>query len=390
MNTSVLIVEDDEQLRSAVARDLTRRGFDVTTVGSVDGALARFDDRQFDVVLTDLRMEGTDGIDLLAALARIAPRTRPILMSAFATARDHQRAVQLGAVQVLCKPFTPAELMRAIQQAVECESGYRGNVHGLSLVDVLQMFHYGRRSLSVFVGGSPPGEIHVQDGEIIHASHGDAVGEEALRQILAVPSGSIQTGPFDTAERNVSRPFQTLLLDVLREIDEEKGEFGEEPVSATRDFAAFDPRPTSPLPVRPAGTTSVDEASRACAQLVARIDGALLCAAIDLEARSLLGFHDTIGVVAKEPEALVADTVDLFTSPRWSGVDDALHPPSDSTPPPHSCLQEIRVLSEDACRLGVGLLGGKRAVVLMTFRETNPALALWHLKATLPWFEQVL
>jgi CheY-like chemotaxis protein len=384
VNTSVLIVEDDEQLRSAVARDLTRRGFDVTTVASVDGALARFDDRQFDVVLTDLRMEGTDGIDLLAALSRIAPRTRPILMSAFATARDHQRAVQLGAVQVLCKPFTPAELMGAIQQAVECESGFRGSVHGLSLVDVLQMFHYGRRSLSVFVGGSPGGEIHVQDGEIIHASLGDTVGEEALRRILAVPSGSIHTGPLDKTERNVTRPFQALLLDVLREIDEQKG--GSDEVG---DLAAFDPRPLSPIPVRPNGPLGTQDASRACAELVSRIDGALLCAAVDLESRSLLGYHDTIGIIEEEPDALVADALDLFTSPHWRAIDDALRPPSMAAPP-DGRLQEIRVLSEGACRLGVGLPGGKRAVVLLTFRETNPALALWHLKATLPWFEQVL
>src|SRR5262245_26871757 len=109
MSTSILIVEDDERLRSAVARDLARRGFDVVTVASVDGALARFEEQTFDVVLTDLCMEGADGIELIETLNSVAPKTRPILMSAYASARDHQRAMQLGAVQVLCKPFTPAE-----------------------------------------------------------------------------------------------------------------------------------------------------------------------------------------------------------------------------------------------------------------------------------------
>jgi CheY-like chemotaxis protein len=381
VNKSVLIVEDDEQLRSAVARDLTRRGFDVTTVSSVNGALARFDDRTFDVVLTDLRMEGTDGIDLLAALARVAPHTRPILMSAYATARDHQRAVQLGAVQVLCKPFTPAELMRAIQQAIECESGFRGSVHGLSLVDVLQMFHYGRRSLSVLVGGSPLGEIHVQDGEIIHARHGDAGGELALQQILSAKSGSIQTGPLDTAERTVTRPFQSLLLDVLREIDEEKEAHPDSPAGGEGDLAAFDPTPSS-IPPR--------SASRICAELVTRIEGAFVCAAVDLENRSLLGMHDTLGLLQQNPDIVVDDTVDLFTSKSMARLDAELRPAKDIAEATLPYLQEVRVLSPDACRLGVSLPGGRRAVVLLTNRETNPGLAFWHLKATLPRFEQVL
>jgi DNA-binding NtrC family response regulator len=121
--TSILIVEDDEQFRAAVARDLTHRGFDVAAVDSVAKALSKLHERGFDVMLTDLRMSERDGIDLLSQLNEVAPYTRTILMSAFATARDHQRAIELGAVQVLCKPFTALELTHAIQQAVECETG---------------------------------------------------------------------------------------------------------------------------------------------------------------------------------------------------------------------------------------------------------------------------
>jgi CheY-like chemotaxis protein len=381
VTTSILIVEDDEQLRSAVARDLSRRGFDVVTVSCVDGALAHFEDRSFDVVLTDLRMEGADGIDLLAALGRVAPGTRPILMSAFASARDHQRAIQLGAVQVLCKPFTPAELMRAIQQAIECESGFRGRVHGLSLVDVLQMFHYGRRSLSVYLGANPRGEIHVQDGEIIHARHGESVGESALRTILAMPSGSIETVPLDGEEASITRPFQLLLLDVLRELDEEKkvdDPFG----GFDGAFMPFEPRTPSIAPV-----SSMD-ASCVCAELAARVEGTVVCAAVDLDARALLGLHDSLGFLGERPDFLVDDTVDLFESASLAEIDEQLE--SVSEVEKARGLQEVRVLSSHACRLAVSLPGGRRVVVLVTCRETNPALAFWHLKATIPRFERVL
>lgn len=379
MSTSILIVEDDEQLRSAVARDLSRRGFDVTTATSVDGALAHFHDRSFDVVLTDLRMEGADGIDLLAALSRVAPGARPILMSAYASARDHQRAIQLGAVQVLCKPFTPTELMRAIQQAVECESGFRGRVHGLSLVDVLQMFHYGRRSLSVYVGGDRGGEIHLRDGEIVHARHGADVGEDALRTILAMPSGSIETVPLDSNETSVTRPFQALLLDVLRELDEEKND--DDP------FGGFD---GAFMPFEPLSTPSPSEdASRVCAELAQRVEGTLVCAVVDLDARALLGLHDALGLLGERPEFLVDDTVDLFESTSLVDIDDQIETENGPKSGVHG-LHEVRVLSSHACRLAVSLHKKRRVIVLVTWRDTNPALAFWHLKATLPRFERVL
>lgn len=222
--TSVLIVDDDDQLRAAVARDLRANGFDVRAAASVKEALEAIEAAPVDVLLTDLRMGERDGIDLLDEVRRTSNTTRPILMSAYATARDHQTALELGAVRVLCKPFTSTELILAIQQAVDCETGMRGNVHGLSLVDLLQMFHFGRRSISISVGTPMTGEIHVKDGEVVHAVCGPLEGEDALRALLATPSGSINTTAFHAERRSVTRTFQSLLLDVLRQLDEHEND----------------------------------------------------------------------------------------------------------------------------------------------------------------------
>lgn len=218
--TSVLVVDDDEQLRTALARELTENEFEVRVAQSVPEALEALAQRPTDVLLTDLRMSDQDGIDLLEQAQRYSRTTRAILMSAYATARDHQTAIELGAVRVLCKPFTSTELLTAIRQAVDCETGFRGSVHGLSLIDLLQMFHYGKRSISLRVGGVEDGEIHLDGGEIVHATHGDTSGEGALRSLLARPSGSIVTAPLCTSERSIGRSFQSLLLDVLRQLDE--------------------------------------------------------------------------------------------------------------------------------------------------------------------------
>ncbi|MCE9579434.1 MAG: response regulator [Deltaproteobacteria bacterium] len=219
--TSVLIVDDDASFRTTIGRDLSEQGFAVAQAQNADEALDALGRGSFDVLLTDLRMPGADGIDLLEKVRTLSARTRAILMSGFASARDYQRAIECGAVRVLCKPFTSSELLQAIRQAVDCETGFRGSIHGLSLVDLLQMFHYARRSLAIVVDGWAAGHVYLQDGQLIHAEYRDLHGEEALRAILAMPAGSLRTMVLaEGTPRTITRDFQTLLLDSLRTLDE--------------------------------------------------------------------------------------------------------------------------------------------------------------------------
>jgi CheY-like chemotaxis protein len=207
-----------------VGRDLSEQGFAVTVVQSVSEARAVLAQGRMDVLLTDLQLGTEDGIDLLESLGRISPSTRAVLMSGFATARDYQRAMELGAVRVLCKPFNPTELIQCIRQAVECETGFRGSVHGLSLVDMLQMFNYGRRSVSIAVAGQSPGRLHLRDGQIIHVEHQGRVGESALISLLSMSGGTLSTSVLSASvERSVSRDFREVLFDALRSIDEASG-----------------------------------------------------------------------------------------------------------------------------------------------------------------------
>jgi len=223
--TSVLIVDDDLGFRTTIGRDLGEHGFAVSLAHNADEAIealtARAAGDSIDVLLTDLRMPGADGIDLLEQIRAASPRTRAILMSGYATARDYQRAIECGAVRVLCKPFTSSELLLAIRQAVDCETGFRGSIHGLSLVDLMQMFHYARRSLAIVVDGLAPGHVFIEDGQLIHAVYRELIGEPALRAILAMPAGSLRTMVLpQSTPRSIARDFQTLLLDSLRSVDE--------------------------------------------------------------------------------------------------------------------------------------------------------------------------
>jgi CheY-like chemotaxis protein len=222
--TTVLVVENDQMFARAVGGDLSYQGFDVAIVHTVADALASVAQRKFDVLLTDLRLGVQDGIDLLAALRDASPDTRAVLMSGFASARDYQRAIELGAVRVLCKPFTPADLNQCIRQAVECGIGFRGSVHGLSLVDMLQMYNYARRSVTIAVGGLHPGRLHFREGQIVHAEHQGLIGEAAVTSILGMPAGTLGTSALPARlAQTITRDFREVLLEALRAIDEASG-----------------------------------------------------------------------------------------------------------------------------------------------------------------------
>jgi DNA-binding response OmpR family regulator len=276
--TSVLVVEDDPMLGRAVGRDLADYGFAVDVVSGHDEAVAVLASKAIDVLLADLRLGTSDGIDLLEEAREISPRTRAVLMSGFATARDYQRAIELGAVRVLCKPFTRAELLQCIRQAIECETGFRGSFHGLSLVDLLQMFNYARRSVAITVGGHDPGKLFLRDGQLIHAEHRGKKGEAALASILVEPAGSLVTSVVpETVEQSITSDFREALLDALRHNDE----VGNELDARALDFMDDEPQGSE-------GETHVANAKESLPKLL-EIDGCIGACIVDSNSGMMLG-----------------------------------------------------------------------------------------------------
>lgn len=242
--TALLVVDDDDAFRTTIGRDLAEHGYEVCLAENAVQAEHVLATRAIDILLTDLRMPGADGIDLLGRVRTLSAKTRTILMSGYASARDYQRAIECGAVRVLCKPFTSSELLLAIRQAIDCETGFRGSIHGLSLVDLLQMFHYARRSLAIVVDGWAPGHVYLEEGRVIHATYRELGGEDALRAILAMPAGSLRTMVLPEAiPHTIRRDLESLLLDALRAMDEAAVTETE-----TWNLGDFDEPPPSPRP----------------------------------------------------------------------------------------------------------------------------------------------
>lgn len=276
--TSLLVIDDDEAFRTTLSRDLMEHGYEVRLAQNAEEAERTLTQHSIDILLTDLRMPGADGIDLLHRVRTLSARTRTILMSGYASARDYQRAIECGAVRVLCKPFTSAELLLAIRQAIDCETGFRGSIHGLSLVDLLQMFHYGRRSLAIVVDGWTPGHVYLEEGRVIHASYRELIGEQALRAILAMPAGSLRTMVLpDAIQHSIARDLEGLLLDAMREVDE-AARGGTDPWDLG-DFEDFDE--PEPEVTRPKMHIFVDR--------LRRLDGYMAACLVDSSSGVILG-----------------------------------------------------------------------------------------------------
>jgi CheY-like chemotaxis protein len=417
--TSVLVVDDDAPLGRALARELRANGYESVPVSGYDEAIERLAEHRYDVLLTDLRMGEKDGLALIHAIAESYPGTRPILMSAYATARDSERAQELGAVRVLCKPFDTGEMLQAVERAVESAGGFIGSLHGLSLIDMLQMFHYAQRSVTLEVLGGLPATIHLQSGQIVHATYGAAEGEAALSRILTLPAGSLSTRPLAPVDRSIGRDFQLLMLDLLRRMDEQmrgpvpapEGAASSEPglLHLSSDAALGDPaldpsaapsdlglETSAPPEVAPPGRTSAALTpttgapaagllSDACRRTAAELRGDVVCAVVDLERGRLLGCHAASGDTLRRGEALAHATVALFRDTPVQSLGGVLAAPADAAT--LGGLQRLELTLQGGQLIARATRQGRRVMVLLLGRDTDPRAARSQLDAVFPLVE---
>ncbi|MBI2059966.1 MAG: response regulator [Nitrospirae bacterium] len=101
----ILIVDDEEPIRKLLNREFKRRGLESEGAGDVPTALELLSRKDFDVVLTDIRMPGRSGVDLLRELKSADPSLEVILMTGYASVDTVVQALRLGAADYVCKPF---------------------------------------------------------------------------------------------------------------------------------------------------------------------------------------------------------------------------------------------------------------------------------------------
>jgi signal transduction histidine kinase len=117
--TTVLVVDDEESVALTIQAILRLDGHDVTAVTTGADALRLLNERQFDVVLTDLRLGDVDGIDILREVQRTSPDTAAIMLTGYASLESAISALRSGAYDYLMKPSDVEELRATINRAIE-------------------------------------------------------------------------------------------------------------------------------------------------------------------------------------------------------------------------------------------------------------------------------
>jgi two-component system response regulator AtoC len=115
----ILVVDDHDSLRKGLVRALSNAGHDVDEAGNGTLAIERLQEGQYDVVLTDLRMGGADGMDVLRTTRSIQPNAAVILMTAFGSIHTAVEAMKIGAFDFVQKPFEIEEMEMKIDKAIE-------------------------------------------------------------------------------------------------------------------------------------------------------------------------------------------------------------------------------------------------------------------------------
>lgn len=113
----VMLVDDEEIVGKRLRTALEKYGYGVEVFQGGQAAIDRLREKQFDVVVTDIRMEEVDGLDVLDAVLKSSDRTKTILITGYATMEVAREALAKGAFEFVAKPFRPRDLHKLIEKA---------------------------------------------------------------------------------------------------------------------------------------------------------------------------------------------------------------------------------------------------------------------------------
>jgi DNA-binding NtrC family response regulator len=123
MNTArplkIMVIDDESIVGRRLKPALEKKGDIVETFEEGEAALARFAEEPFDIVVTDIRMERIDGIEILEKIRAASSQTKVIIITGYATVEIAREALSKGAYDFIAKPFKPDDLRAIIHRASE-------------------------------------------------------------------------------------------------------------------------------------------------------------------------------------------------------------------------------------------------------------------------------
>ena len=118
MSVKILVVDDDTSFCLMLKTFLQKRGYDVVTAFNGNDALQELNKQFFDIVLTDIRLPDSDGLEILKSITQKGLKTQVILMTGYTDIKTAVNAMKIGAFDYVGKPINPDEILHTIQQEI--------------------------------------------------------------------------------------------------------------------------------------------------------------------------------------------------------------------------------------------------------------------------------
>ncbi len=113
----LLVVDDEAIVGKRLKPSLEKHGYDVETLGNGRSAIERIGEKDFDIIITDVRMDDVDGMQILEHVMAKSPSTKVIIITGYATVELAREALVKGAFDFIAKPFKPSDLRAIIEKA---------------------------------------------------------------------------------------------------------------------------------------------------------------------------------------------------------------------------------------------------------------------------------
>ena len=232
----LLLVDGDPRSVRVLEVSLKNAGFNVTTASDGADALAKLEYATPDLILSDTRLPGIDGYEMVRKLkSRPEHASIPIVfLTSQKSIEDKIRGLELGVEDYLIKPIFVRELItrvhmllaRRTQERIATgpasRTRFAGSLEDMGVVDLLQTIEVSRKSgIARITDGSKQASVYFRDGKLVDAEIGKLRGEEAIYRALLWTTGS-----FEVEFRHVDNPemiqtsTQGLLMEGMRRVDE--------------------------------------------------------------------------------------------------------------------------------------------------------------------------
>jgi DNA-binding NtrC family response regulator len=117
--TQLLILDDEPIVCKRLRPAFQKAGYEVETFNDSASAMARIEEKRFDIIITDLKMKGIDGMHFLERIKEISPNTGVIVITGFATSDTAKESFRKGAFDFVAKPFKLNDIIEAVRRLEE-------------------------------------------------------------------------------------------------------------------------------------------------------------------------------------------------------------------------------------------------------------------------------